>query len=123
MPFRRRHSNTPPAGSAASSNGGADGGRSHSAAVDWSAFLRRVERKRRLLKRMDGAAPALPPDYFARATYASFRLDGLEVDEAEVREALGAGDGDRPMLRSRQSQRLRNHSAILHHLETDLREG
>jgi hypothetical protein len=123
MPFRRRrHSSPPPAGFTPPSSGGADRGRSHSP-VDWNAFLRRVERKRRLLKRLDGAAPALPPDYFARATYASFRLDGLDVDESDVREALGQGDGERPILRSRQSQRLRNHSAILHHLESDLRDG
>jgi hypothetical protein len=41
----------------------------------------------------------------------------LEVGEDDVREALGT---DRPMLRSRQSQRLRNHAAILHRLENDL---
>jgi hypothetical protein len=68
----------------------------------------------------------LPPDYYVRATFASFRLDGMEPSEAEVREALahgGHGDGDRPVLRSRQAQRLRNHAAILHHLEGDLRAG
>jgi hypothetical protein len=62
-------------------------------------------------------------DYYARATSASFRLEGLEVSEAEVREALEHGGPERPVLRSRQEQRLRNHAAILHHIETDLRKG
>jgi hypothetical protein len=61
----------------------------------------------------------LPTDYYVRATWVSFRLDGLDVDQEEVREALGT---DRPVLRSRQSQRLRNHAAILHRIENDLHQ-
>jgi hypothetical protein len=91
--------------------------------VDWSAFLRRVERKRRLLGHSAAGERAAPAeDYYVRATYASFRLDGLAVEEAHVREALESG-AERPMLRSRQEQRLRGHAAILHHIETDLRKG
>jgi hypothetical protein len=95
--------------------------------VDWSAFLRRVERKRRRFGRLpdgEGAAAAvIPADYFVRATLASFRLDGLEASEAEVREALAHGAEGPFLLRSRQAQRLRNHAAILHHIESNLRDG
>src|SRR3954451_23009768 len=106
---------------------GGNGGRSLSSGaagvVDWSAFLRRVERKRRLLgPSADGEHATPAEDYYVKATYASFRLDGLAVEEAEVREALESG-ADRPVLRSRQEQRLRGHAAILHHIETDLRKG
>ena len=98
------------------------------AAIDWPAFLRRIERKRRLLRRLDGAAPSLPLDYYARATYVSFRLDAHhDLREQDVRAALGLDDlsTDRSplQLRSRLSQRLRNHAAILHHIESALRNN
>ena len=86
--------------------------------VDWPAFLRRVERKRRLLGKSNDHGPS--DAYYAIATYTSFRLEGLEVSEHEVTEALGP---NRTMLRSRQAQRIRNHAAILHHIENDLREN
>jgi hypothetical protein len=119
-----RHRKSPPVSQTPLDGAGSNGGRSHSSApVDWSAFLRRVERKRRLLGRLPGGEHVAPADdYYVRATYASFRLDGLEVEEAEVREALECG-AERPILRSRQDQRLRGHAAILHHIETDLRKG
>jgi hypothetical protein len=93
--------------------------------MDWTGLLRRIERKRRQLGRSRQANhDRLPVEYFTRATYASFRLEGLDVSEEEVREALDGGGGQqRPVLRSRQFQRLRNHAAILHHIENDLREG
>src|SRR5207237_7172991 len=104
-----------------------DGGRSRSGKTDWTGLLRRIERKRRQLGRSGQAdQDGLPVEYFARATYASFRLEGLDVSEQEVHEALGGGGGggqQRPVLRSRQFQRLRNHAAILHHIESDLRKG
>jgi len=135
MPLRRKLNpppvvpQSPPAGGA-----GGDGGRSRSrlpsAAMDWETLLRRLERKRRLLERTGGGVR--PPDeYYFRATYASFRLEGLDVSEVEVRESLArgghngaGGGGERPaMLRSRQGQRIRNHAAILRRIETDLRDG
>ena len=64
-----------------------------------------------------------PPDeYYERATYSTFRLEGLDVSEQEVRVALERGVV-RPILRSRQAQRIRNHAAILRHVESDLRAG
>jgi hypothetical protein len=92
--------------------------------------VRQLERKRRALDRSPpgagngGAAGLLPlPDqYYVRATWSSFRLEGIDVDEDEVREALSQTSAGHT-LRSRQCQRLRNHAAILHHIETDLREG
>jgi len=46
------------------------------------------------------------------------------VEIAEVADAVApAVNGRPPLLRSRQAQRLRNHAAILHHVETDLRRA
>ena len=115
MPLRRLPKPPPIAGAG-------NGGRS-SLPIDWAGFLRRVERKRRLLDRPQRRqSDAPPPGYYERATYSSFRLEGLEVTEQEVREALAHGVR-RSVLRSRQSQRMRNHAAILRHIESDLREG
>jgi hypothetical protein len=83
---------------------------------DWTEGLRRLERKRR------GVDGTLPADYYARATWSSFRLEGIEVEPEQVREALAQTSGGHS-LRSRQCQRLRNHAAILHHIETDLRQN
>jgi hypothetical protein len=87
-----------------------------------------LERKRRSLDRSPPgtnggpSAPPLPDDYYARATWASFRLDGLDVTPDEVGDALSQTSAGHA-LRSRQSQRLRNHAAILHHIESDLRQS
>lgn len=128
MPFRRRTHPTPPGTPAATPNGsrGGDGGPSFSG-LDWTALVRSVERKRRLHGR-DGdghdGGNGVPADYYARATWASFRLEGHDVTLGETREALApAATPDRPALRSRQAQRLRTHAAILHHLENDIRQG
>jgi hypothetical protein len=122
MPFRQRHS-PPPVGPASPKSGGRNHGGRSLAPLDLAALLRRVERKRRLLARAPGAQTSLPPDYYVRQTLASFRLDGLGVTEEEVREALGHGPERPLLLRSRQSQRLRNHAALLHHVENRLRAG
>jgi hypothetical protein len=125
--FPRRRQKSSPVDPAALTQGpGVNGGRSRSP-HDWPALLRRVERKRRALQRDangrgDPAATPPPEDYYVRATWASFRLDGHDVTEAELRDALGPGS-DRPALRSRQALRLRNHAAILHRVENDLQQG
>jgi hypothetical protein len=132
MPFDSTpERNTPPAGPTTPYPGVAGrGGRSRSSghgggSADWFTLLRRVERKRRLATRsQQGANPTPTIEYYSRATYVSFILDGIDVAEEDVREALGhAPAGARPVLRSRQGQRLRNHAAILHHIENNLREG
>ena len=128
--FPRRRPKPSPVDPAAFTQGpGVNGGRSRSA-TEWPALLRRVERKRRSLDRdHDGAdpnanlIPSPPDDYYLRATWASFRLEGLDVTEDELREALGPTSSDRPTLRSRQALRLRNHAAILHRIENDLQQG
>jgi hypothetical protein len=113
---------------------GYDGGRSSSpaAANDWAELVRRLERKRRTLDRIPpglgngGASPAplpLPDGYYVQATWSSFRLEGIDVEQEEVRDALAQTSGGGHTLRSRQCQRLRNHAAILHHVETDLRQN
>jgi len=109
--------------------GGTDGGlSSRNANGDLAESVRRLERKRRSLDRsppgLNGGPSALPlpDDYYARATWASFRLEGLDVSPEEVTDALSQTSAGHA-LRSRQSQRLRNHAAILHHIESDLRQS
>jgi hypothetical protein len=124
--FPRRRQKSPSVDPAAPRSGsGINGGRSRPT-PDWPALFRRLERKRRTLERDGnpaGDAPApLPDNYYARATRASFRLDGLDVSDDELSDALGPGS-DRPVLRSRQALRLRNHAAILHRIESDLAQG
>jgi hypothetical protein len=129
MPQRRRPQ-SPPVGPAIPSKGpGAGGGRSRSRA-DGGGSLRRIERMRRALGRENGDGsgngtaplPMAPAEYYVRATWVSFVLEGLEVSEEEVREALDPGS-DRAGLRARQNLRLRNHAAILHRIENDLAQG
>jgi hypothetical protein len=88
---------------------------------DWRRWLRDIERKRRLAARSNSSLAPLP-DYLVRATSASFRLEGLDVSESDVAAALSGGRCARG-LRSRQVQRLRNHAAILAHVETAVRAG
>lgn len=54
-----------------------------------------------------------------RLTWTSFRMEGLEVQEGEVVEAL-VKSGPRGEMRSRQAQRLRIHAAILMGIERSL---
>jgi hypothetical protein len=92
------------------------------ARVDWKAWLRALERKRRLLARRNdepGDVQCLPHylgtedrQYLARVTRVSFEMDGIESADHELSEALAPGANRKP-FRSRQAQRLRNHIAIL----------
>jgi hypothetical protein len=84
--------------------------------VDWSAWLRFTERKLAQLNRFP-----LPRHYLASLTLASFTLDGMEISEPEVAVATAHGAARRA-FRSRQAQRVRNHVAILHCLESMLRK-
>ena len=96
----------------------------HSPAPESKRLVRALERKKRLFDRL----PPLPPrdgpfpGYFERATLVSFRLDGLQVNNAEVTHALARGAAGRA-CRSRSAQRVRNHVAVLRHVEALLRRG
>jgi hypothetical protein len=91
--------------------------------INWGSWLRGTDRKRRLLHRTDQPfCQHLPSAYFARATYSSFRLDGIETDEHDVLAALATGR-HRQGLRSRAAQRIRNHVSILRHIESAVRIG
>ena len=90
-------------------------------AIDWPGWLRSLERKRRLLEKQEIARPRRPDwPFLAELTHISFRLEDLEVSEADVIAALGT-HANRQALRPRQLQRLRNHVAILAWVETCLR--
>ncbi len=91
--------------------------------ADWIAWVRIVERKRRLLRRRTSRrSPLVSDEFFGRMTYASFRLEGLDVREADVVEALARGPARRA-FRSRLAQRIRNHVAILYYVQGLLRRG
>jgi hypothetical protein len=60
-----------------------------------------------------------PSEFFALITYASFRLDGLDLSRSEVAGALAHGPS-RKAFRTRQAQRVRNHVAIVRAIERDL---
>jgi hypothetical protein len=77
--------------------------------IDWPKWLRGIERKRRGLRR--GRAVALPAAFNREITLGSFRLEGLEVTDADLDDAQAPAGGKG--VRSRQRQRLRNHLAIL----------
>lgn len=91
-------------------------------ALDWSTWLRLIERQRRLVARRAATAACSSPYFLDRATYISFNLDGIEVTEADV-AAARLTDPGKMALRSRLSQRIRNHVAILLKIETSLRLG
>lgn len=61
--------------------------------------------------------------YYLAATDASFRLEGLNLPAGDVADALARGGAAARAFRSRQQQRVRNHVAILRHLEHLLRRG
>jgi hypothetical protein len=104
-----------------SSNGNGDG--IAPPRVDWTAWLRLIERKRRLLTRLDAPKNRLlPAEYFAAATFVSFRLDGIDVSESEVAIALARGTAGKA-FRSRQTQRMRNYVSILRRIENSVRMG
>lgn len=89
---------------------------------EWSAKLDSLEHKRRLLQKKLGDGPVWPPEsYFVLATCLSFGLEGIELSEREVLEAMNQGPMQR-RFRSRKAQRIRNHLAILHGIEAALRQ-
>ncbi len=90
---------------------------------DWPQWLRQTERRRRLANRAHPAsAAAFWTGYYLAATEASFRLDGLDLPPGDLAAALARG-GAAQVFRSRQQQRVRNHVAILRHVEALLRRG
>jgi len=95
--------------------------------IDWARWLRVIERKRRLLTRPNKSKSksklkSPPREFFARATYASFRLEGILIDQVEVADSLTNGS-PRTGIRSRSSQRVRNHVAILHRIKQAIKKG
>ena len=91
-------------------------------AEDRAAALRRVERKRRLAQRAPVNRFVLPTDLLGRITYSSFRLENLSIAERDVSEALACGAGRRA-FRPPQLLRIRNHVAILRHIQKSTRRG
>ena len=119
----RQNRKTPPVVPPPSPDGRGNRGGRPRLTNDPAAILGRVEQKKRRFDRTRASDPShLPDDYYARFTFASFRLEGIEITEQVVREALGHGR-QRPVLRTRLGQRLRSHAAILRHIEIDLRRG
>jgi|GEM_PF-1738827 len=94
----------------------------HAAVFDWTPWLRQIERKRRLLGRLCSPVWQAPVAWLAKFTAVSFRLDGMDVTEEQV--ALAAAVVRSPRrFRSRLSQRLRNHLAILRSIQRMLLRG
>jgi hypothetical protein len=91
-------------------------------AADWTLWLRLIERKRRLLTRLSPRGGHLPRTLLARLTAVSFRLDGLEVSDEQVADAISKTRRRKP-FRSRLGQRLRNHLAILRGIERMVRRA
>ena len=93
-------------------------GYSRGVEIDWSKWVRHIESRRRKLAL---AARPLPGTMqsIADATLASFCLDGLNVALADVNAALATGV-NRRVFRARQSQRVRNHVAIIRSLDRSL---
>ncbi len=57
--------------------------------IDWHRWLRLIQRKRHLLTRAPSRRrKPLPNEYFANATVASFRLEGIQIDQHNVTSAL-----------------------------------
>lgn len=86
---------------------------------EFAGALRRVGRKRKG-ENPKGRQWRERLEEHARTTRASLRLDGLEVGEAAVVEAMVKG-GMRCDLRSRLAQMVRTHVAILFRIEQALR--
>jgi hypothetical protein len=91
-------------------------------APDWNLWLRLIERKRRLLARLWPLGRPFSISFYLAMTVASFRLDGLEVGDADATESL-AHSPRRDHIRSRLSQRIRNHLAILRSIQRLLAAG
>jgi hypothetical protein len=87
------------------------------AGIDWPHWTRLLDRRRRTL-----VVPAVWPGWVYRdMTRASFRLDGIDVQAADVTDAL-TPPRSQP-LRSRPARRLRAHIAILRSLDRSRRQG
>jgi hypothetical protein len=87
-----------------------------------------VERKRRLVTRPDQRRPRpLPDSILQLGTLASFRLEGIELEDETAIDALRPGalkpGRDHNHFRSRLAMRVRNHVAILHRIERGLHHG
>jgi hypothetical protein len=94
------------------------------AELNWDKWSRHVEsrRRRRRLDEWRPFAVLAAPRYLAEATFVSFHLDGLDVAEDEVHAALATAR-PRHAMRSRTYQRLRNHAALLHHVDQAVRHA
>lgn len=88
--------------------------------ADWQRWARSIELKRRRMQSIDIARIFASRDLLARAAYASFRIEGLEVDEEQMSAALAVGI-ERRAFRPRQAQRVRNHVAIQRRIAHKLR--
>jgi hypothetical protein len=89
------------------------------APIDWNAWLRLLERKRRGIRPV-GARHVLPVDaYYSAATLGSFLLDGIAITPGQVEDALAPASSGHS-VRSRLRQRLRHHVGILKRIERDL---
>lgn len=94
-------------------------GEARPAALDWPAWIALIERHRRNLARGNGAFHPPLAEYFVAATCSSFALEGIDCTDQEVIDAITQGFAQRK-FRSRASQRVRNHVAILHSIEKSL---
>jgi hypothetical protein len=83
--------------------------------------LRQIEHQRRLFNRFLKHV-RLPPDLFVRLTRSSFEMESLAVREDDVVSAMDS-DAGRRMFRPPQMLRIRNHVAILRHVEKLIRHG
>jgi len=91
--------------------------------IDWVRWLRLIQRKRRMASRADSPHAAPPPvQYFAAVTLSSFQLEGIPLNPTEVTQAVSHGAAGKS-FRSRSTQRIRNHVAILRRIEKSLRAG
>jgi hypothetical protein len=89
---------------------------------DWTVWLRLIERKRRLMARLWPFGRPFPLSFLIRLTVSSFNLDGMRVTDAQAAEALAKTPQHHP-FRSRLSQRVRNHLAILRSIQRLLARG
>jgi hypothetical protein len=94
----------------------------NAAEVNWDKWSRHIESRRRRLEEQHPFAALAAPRYLAEATFVSFHLDGLDVAEPEVHAALTTAR-PRHAMRSRTYQRLRNHAALLHHVDQAVRHA
>jgi len=91
--------------------------------IDWVRWLRLIQRKRRMAARSESARTGPPQaQYFAAVTLNSFQLEGIPLNPTEVTQAVSHGAAGKG-FRSRSSQRIRNHVAILRRIEKSLRAG